>query len=99
MTAPEQAFIGQPVGTERRTIHGNLLRRFPEGWCAWEGWSWDRLTVYSDDEAQAAFVAAAGRDVPRRTTMCGSLGDGTTGTPTAPSDPTRHNRDSPEVQS
>jgi hypothetical protein len=62
MTAP---FVGQPAGTERRTIHGNILRRFPEGWCPWEGWAWDRMTVYSDQEAQAAFrIAPEPDEVP-----------------------------------
>lgn len=56
MTGRTAEFVGQPVGTERRTINGNLLRRFPDGWCVWEGWAWDRMTVYSDEEAQAAFT-------------------------------------------
>jgi hypothetical protein len=39
------------------------------------------------------FVWSPDRDVPRRTTMCGSLGVSTTDAPAAASDPTRHNRD------
>ena len=44
-----------PVGAIIRTVWGNELRRFSDGWSPRSGAYWDRRTVYTDAEVRQNF--------------------------------------------
>lgn len=54
--ARAQSLARRIVGDVIKTIHGNKLKRFKDGWSPLEGGHWDRWTVYSDREVAENFT-------------------------------------------